>query len=405
MLELPHLLTLVGVIVFVGFLGELIFRKTNIPSMIWLIFFGILLGPVFKVLDPSVFSNLSPLIGSIALIVILFEAGVSMDIYKMIHEFPRGVLMAVISFLFTVSFVTAGAYFFYGWPLLNGILLGSIIGGASSAIVIPTITRTKGVSEDTRVMLALESVITDVLCIVVSVAMLDILIAGGSMSIAFQSIASAFSIGAVMGVIAGFFWVLVLKKVKKEKNNYVLTLAFLFLLYPMVEMLKGAGGIACLTFGVILGNVEAISSMLKLKKKDFFVSTNLLQYFHHQITFFISAFFFVFLGLVLEIKNPAIVWYGLLFTILAITARPLAVHLISLVSEMKKKDKYLMSMMFPRGLAAAILANFTITYGIPDAGVYSKIAFIVILATAIICTIGVTYIETVSEKDMSEEQD
>ena len=48
-----------------------------------------------------------------------------------------------------------------------------------------------------------------------------------------------------------------------------------------------------------------------------------------------------------------------------------------------------MSMMVPRGLAAAVLSQLPKVYGIENASVYSDVAFTVIMTTVIICTIGV----------------
>jgi NhaP-type Na+/H+ and K+/H+ antiporter len=48
-----------------------------------------------------------------------------------------------------------------------------------------------------------------------------------------------------------------------------------------------------------------------------------------------------------------------------------------------------MTIMLPRGLAAAVLASLPFTSGIPDSEVFPEIAFMVILTTIIICTVGV----------------
>jgi cell volume regulation protein A len=49
--------------------------------------------------------------------------------------------------------------------------------------------------------------------------------------------------------------------------------------------------------------------------------------------------------------------------------------------------------MFPRGLAAAVLASIPLTSGIPGSQAFPEIAFIVIITTIIICTVGVAIIK------------
>jgi cell volume regulation protein A len=44
--------------------------------------------------------------------------------------------------------------------------------------------------------------------------------------------------------------------------------------------------------------------------------------------------------------------------------------------------------MIPRGLAAAVLATFPLTLGLPNAEIYSQIVFFIILSSVIITTIG-----------------
>ena len=44
--------------------------------------------------------------------------------------------------------------------------------------------------------------------------------------------------------------------------------------------------------------------------------------------------------------------------------------------------------MIPRGLAAAVLATFPLTMGLPNASAYPQIVFAVIMASVIITTIG-----------------
>jgi len=51
-------------------------------------------------------------------------------------------------------------------------------------------------------------------------------------------------------------------------------------------------------------------------------------------------------------------------------------------------DKKVTYTMIPRGLAAAVLATFPLTLGLPNAEVYPQIVFVIILASVIITTIG-----------------
>ena len=71
-----------GIIIFVGFLGEYIFRKTNIPDFIWLMLFGAILGTFFDISKNAGFTQIAPIFTTFALIFILFEGAINIDIKK-----------------------------------------------------------------------------------------------------------------------------------------------------------------------------------------------------------------------------------------------------------------------------------------------------------------------------------
>ena len=64
---------------------------------------------------------------------------------------------------------------FLGWRVLDGLLLGSIVGGSSSIIAIALIRKLK-VTEKIETVLCLESILTDVLCTVGAFTAINILL-------------------------------------------------------------------------------------------------------------------------------------------------------------------------------------------------------------------------------------
>lgn len=66
--------------VFFAHFLSLQFRKTNILCALVLMLLGILLGPVLGIVTPQHFGKAGPVIAAIALVVILFESGVSLNL-------------------------------------------------------------------------------------------------------------------------------------------------------------------------------------------------------------------------------------------------------------------------------------------------------------------------------------
>jgi cell volume regulation protein A len=79
--------------------------------------------------------------------------------------------------------------------------------------------------------------------------------------------------------------------------------------------------------------------------------------------------------------------FGVLITIAVYYGRTL-VSKITLTKRFSKLDRAVTNSMIPRGLAAAVLATYPVTMGLPNAEAYTEIIFFIILSSVIITTIG-----------------
>src|SRR3989338_6543685 len=104
------ILALFGVTIIVGYIGYIFFDKTRIPDIFWLMIFGILIGPIFNLVDRALFISISQFLAALALIIILFDAGINMDFFKMLRSFPRSILLAVLGIAISVTAVAAVSY-------------------------------------------------------------------------------------------------------------------------------------------------------------------------------------------------------------------------------------------------------------------------------------------------------
>ena len=79
--------------------------------------------------------------------------------------------------------------------------------------------------------------------------------------------------------------------------------------------------------------------------------------------------------------------FGVLATIAIYVGRVITTKVI-LTRRFSRLDKKVTEVMIPRGLAAAVLATFPLTYGLPNAEAYPQIVFFIIMTSVIITTIG-----------------
>ena len=379
-----------AIIIILGFLGEEFFNRTSIPDSILLLLFGVLLGPVFQLFAHEELLAITPYFAALALIIILFDGGLNMDIREAVKNSPRALILAIIGWILNVIVTAAFTKVILGWRLLDGLLLGSIVGGGSSIIVIALIRKLK-VTEKIETVLSLESILTDVLCTVGAFTAINILLSGEvSIGAALGSVGIAFGVGILVGLGFGVAWLVILERIKGKPNAYMLTLAMLFLTYVVATNLNGNGALSALFFGLIIGNSRPIAKQLKFRTT--ISIDNNVRDFHSQISFLIRSFFFVFTGLLFSFSSYFSVIFGLLLSVTFLGIRFVVVKIAAVKSELHEYEN-LMTIMFPRGLAAAVLASLPLTMLGSSYQIFPEIAFIVIITTIMITTVGVAVIK------------
>jgi len=385
-----------GLIVLIGFLANYFFAKTGIPDMLILIFIGVVCGPLLGIFNQTTLMEFAPFISAVALTYILFDGGMNLDIKSILTNGPKGILLGVLGFVSSIVSVAAFTIFLFNVPLIYGMLLGCIFGGSSSIVVISLISKIK-ISEKGAITLIVESVITDILAIVISLSLIDIIITGqANIGGIFVGIIGKFLIGILVGIALGFAWLFALKKVATMSFSYILTLGIVMIGYAASESLGGSGALSALFFGLILGNEKTIITSLgqRLNEKTEKISLCVedgLKRFEAEIAFLIRTFFFVFLGIIASISSIDLLLSGVLLSFVLLGMRYGAVWITTANSTMKS-DRKIMTVVFTRGLAAAVLATLPAQYNLPYADLFVSMAIVVIITTAVIATIGSTLI-------------
>ncbi len=392
-----------AVIIIIGFLGNALFERTGLPDMLFLIILGYVVGPWLRLFDPQSVAALAPYLAALALVFILFDGGMHMNIHQVISESPRAILLAVLGFLSSLLIICAFMTYLVQVPLLYGILFGSIFGGSSSIVVV-SLARKINVSEKCSTVLTLESAITDILCIVVSLVVIGVILTGQvDFSLVARDIGVKFLIGALVGVALGLVWLFALKGVSRQSFSYMLTLAIVLFGYTASEYLGGSGALSSLIFGLILGNEKSIFRALKREQVGDVAVDGGLRRFESEIAFLIRTFFFVFLGLIAMISDLRFVFIGVILSLILLLTRFGVVTLGTLKSELRNEQS-VMGVVLTRGLAAAVLATLPLQYAEADpvflelSPLYINLAVIIIVSTTIIATVGVFVLRTTKKK-------
>ncbi len=450
-MEVEFLFAGIGAIILIGFLGALLFQRTKIPDILILVFIGLFIGPIllaytdFSLLQDSDIVNalatIAPYFAALALVIILFDGGLNLNLDKTMKKLGVAILHTSIAFLGTMFVTAIVCYYFLGItnPII-GLLLGCVIGGVSSAVVIPIMT---GVSanEDSRTLLTLESVLSDVMCIVTALILIEILRGGPADTGALiQQLLSTFILAGFIGFLFGVLWLNVLTRLEGKPFSFMITIGALFMLYAFVEFIDVSGAIAALVFGMVLSNKDEIARILKIRTGLVFDES--IKQFHSEVSFLVRTFFFVYLGLTFtlsfsawsydpqlpfNIEIPAFIadvpMYMFILILLVLflgilIVRYIAASITCAVDKEVKPDKSYLYTMLPRGLAAAVLAALPFT--IPEfldsstgyftlmsshEELFLNMAFMMIVLTVIATTVGVSAIERKRRKLAEEEQE
>lgn len=368
----------IGLMVFFAHFLSLQFRKTNIPDVLVLVIIGIVLGPVLGVVSPADFGKVGSLFATIALVVILFEGGTTLDMNVLRRSLTTTGKLAIGCFLLTALIATLVGVYALDLTVLPAAMLGLTLGSTSPAVIIPLVKILK-VSEKPATVMILESALTDVLSIIGVFALLQIYTQGGvEPGRLIGSVLSAMVFAIVIGVIGGIGWLLVLGRVRDFPNTISSTLAYVFIVYGATEGLGFSGAIAALALGFTLTNFEEFKLHSSVDRNIVPLSEIDLA-FYSEAVFLLRTYFFVYLGISIHFSAVHLTLTAAAIVLLIYLMRIILTRRVFRAHEFSLRDTAIASMMVPKGLAAAVLAALPLQYGVTGGEIIRDTTYMVVL--------------------------
>jgi potassium/hydrogen antiporter len=401
-------LLMVGALFVLGAGGEVIFAKTQIPDVVWLILAGIMLR-ISGLIDPTMLDPILPLFSAVTLIVVLFDGGRQIVIEDLVKVAPKASAMAVLSFtlaMFAVALVLQLAALTGlmpdSWTFLHSLMVGAILGGSSSLVIMPSMALAK-VEAKISNLVGLESALTDALCVVVAVVFMKLIASGeASGSEAAIRLGENFGLALLIGLIAGWAWMPVLRALSGSQHGYPITLAALLFLSVIVDTVGGNSAMAILTFSVVVGNAESLMKMVgfSLGNKPLRLDDTVVTV-HTQIAFIIKSFFFTYIGLMLA-PPWSLLLLGIVVGLMLFAARLPAVMLIIRRPAFNLTERKLISVSLPRGMAAGVLATLPAVYGIEGTENLPSMVFAAVVTSIVIFAAGFRKVRAEAGLDVGE---
>jgi Na+:H+ antiporter len=347
-MPISHIFGLVAILLIVAFTANRLSKLTRVPDIIVLLLIGITVGPLMHWVHAATFQGAIRILGTFALLLILFEGGLELRLRQALRYFPAGLLLAFLSFGLSLGLIAiSGRYLLHlGWT--DCLLLGAALGCTSGTIVIPALQQIN-TPDPIKITLTIESALGEIIAVVMVGSLLNAsadqsLVTGLAMDFSHHIVVSV-----LIGFLAGALWSRVWPRIAGQPNANILNLGVLMGIYAIGKSLHGSGLLAALIFGVTLANLPRTPHMTRQGAR--------LLAFHAEFSFLVRSFFFVLLGVVAEFigREYIVPILGILVSLVA--ARYLAVlSSRRMIRDVTPRDTELLFWMLPRGLVTAVLA-------------------------------------------------
>ncbi len=245
-------------------------------------------------------------------------------------------------------------------------------------------------------MLSLESSVNDVLSIVITIALVQAYLDKGEFQWAKVTgdLIASFLVAVVFGAAGALIWSRLLNRIHAIKNAMFTTAAFVFIIFGVAEILNFSGAIAALAFGITIGNVESIRFYIFRRPQATEVEglNTSEKAFFSEVAFLLKTFFFVYLGISLELISGWLIQLALILTAVIFLLRIPAVK-VTVRKSIPARDASIVAIMVPKGLAAAVLAIIPLQAGVLGGELIKNVTYGVVLSSIVFTSIMLLLLE------------
>src|SRR5690554_223825 len=375
MFAIDQLILLTAILILLGILSSKLSARLGLPVLVLFLLVGMLAGD--GGIGGVTFDNpvAAHALGTLALAMILFDGGLQTPLKSIKQVWKPAAVLATVGVLLTAVVTGIAAAYILDLPLLEGLLLGAIVGSTDAAAVF-ALLRNAGIHLNSRLksILEIESASNDPMAIFLTVGLLEILVNDMSPGIELlQMFVMQMGVGAAIGLSVGWLSIKVINVIHLAAPGlYPVTVtAFGLLAFGAAANLGGSGFLAIFIAGVIIGNTS-------------FVFQRSTFLFHDGLAWLSQITMFVVLGLLVNITSLLEVWLeGLLIAaVLVLVARPVGVALFLKLFGFNPREITLVSWVGLRGSVPIILAIFPLVFDLPAAYLIFNVVFFVVLISA-----------------------
>lgn len=368
-----------GAVLLLGWLIGFLLEKARLPGFVGMIVVGFLMGPtLLNWISPEILS-ISSILRQIALVVVLTRSGLNLDIRALRKAGRSAILMCFVPATFEIAGVCLASHWLLGLDWFEGLLLGSVLGAVSPAVVSPRMIR---LIEDGYTGKSIPQIILggasadDTYTIVLFYAFLGILRGGTFDAVSIALIPATIASGIAMGLAVGIALVFLYRKTRFPLPvNVLIFFALSMLMLGIEELLKPYFDVSSLLAVVVMG----MCVLFKLPKKAEELSNG-----YNGIWKFFEILLFVLVGAAVDFSYIASSGgYGLLVLVVGLLFRSIGVLVCLIGTKMSPKESlFCVFAYLPKATVQASIGGIALSYGLPCGNLVLAIAVLAIVITA-----------------------
>lgn len=364
-------------LVLVSIFASLVFARIGAPLLLLFLMIGMLVGedgPGGVHFDDF---RLVYVAGSVALAVILFDGGLRTSRESLRLAAGPAMTLATVGVLLTAGIAGLAAAPLLGIGLVEGFLLGAIVGSTDAAAVFPLLNRSSNaIKRRVGATLEVESGFNDPMAVFLTVLVVEILSAEGSVSTlqAFKLFLTQMAGGAVLGVAGGAALLWAVNRVSIATGLYpILVATGSIFVFALAHTVHASGFLAVYIAGLVFG-------LGRHRARQY------IARFHDGLAWLSQIVMFLLLGLLVTPSNllPALGPELVVALALMVVARPAAVALCLVAFRFSWSEIVFIAWVGLRGAVPIFLATIPMVAGLPNAAVYFNVAFVVVIASLIV---------------------
>lgn len=341
---------IIGVILILALFAIRISNKHGIPALLLFIVLGMGFGLLGLNFNDYQFADG---VATVALMVIMFYGGFGTN-WKMAKPVAKeAIILSSLGVITTALLTGLFCHFVLGFTMLEGMLLGSIVGSTDYASV-SNILRSKNLNlkYNTAPLLELESGSNDPTAYTMTMVFLSVIL-GSDMSVPvliLSQVALGLAVGFVLAFVFG--WILKHYAMREDGLSAVMMAAMMLITFAVASLLGGNGYLALYILGIYLGNMQFRG------KRD-------IVFFFDGFSEIMQIALFFILGLLSDFNKfiAALPIATAIMVFMTIIARPLSVEGLMLPFKLKRNQLNMISLAGIRGAAAIAFAIMVVNSG------------------------------------------